>query len=168
MSHQQTAFLIALLLGLVWMFWDYGKLTNTAEHDLSGLSDPFQVTGKLASDTALSRFIPADSARSVLLFAFSLNCPDCWDAVETIKSYQHSGTVDSIIGVTFGSAAEVDSFSNEYRIDFPIHIVTLRELTALTSKVPRVFVVKQGRVMSTFTAPVMSFRTFKDHYSIGP
>ncbi len=133
-----------------------------------GQSDPFNVTGMWASETALSSFMPADATQSVLVFAFSLNCPQCWDAVETIKAYQRSGTVDSIIGVTFGSPSEVDSFSKQFDVDFPIHILPLREMTILTTSVPRVFVVKEGRVMATFTAPVMSFRTFNDHYSIGP
>jgi len=133
-----------------------------------GVSDPFNVTGMRASDTALSGFMPADSSQSVLIFAFSFNCPNCWDAVETIKAYKRSGTVDSIVGVTFGSAAEVDAFSKEFDVDFPIQLVPLREMTSLTTTVPRVFVVKQGRVKATFTSPVMSFRTFNDHYSIGP
>jgi hypothetical protein len=160
--------LLAIAIVVAFFIGRYSVLPMTTEVIASGLTDPFQVTGMLASETALSSLMPPDTSQSVLVFAFSLNCPNCWDSVETIKSYRRSGTVDSIVGVTFGTPTEVDSFSKQFDVDFPIHIIPLRELTAITMTVPRVFVVKEGRVMATFTAPVMSFRTFNDHYSIGP
>ncbi len=138
-----------------------GKSSVTSE--IAAFETPVRVPmqGKVVMETALGGLAYIDKDRNVLVFVFGMNCPDCWDAIENIKAYKRSGTVDEIVGLTFGTESELSDFVATFEADFPIRLHPVERLAAITPILPKVFIIEKGLVTAEMDFPIPSFHSFK-------
>lgn len=121
-----------------------------------------KLLGKNIHDTPLSNFITTSPSVSYLLFFYSVNCPNCWDAIENAKAYKQQGVVDSVVGFTFASDSSLKKYEALVKPSFTTHVLQGKQVLLVTSSVPTVFHIRRDTVYYVEQNHLMSPLSFRE------
>lgn len=130
--------------------------------ELTPERDPFDWTGLAVSDTPIGAHVALDGRRA-MVFATSLDCPDCWDAVANVASFAKAGEVDTLVALTFGNPAQIAAFRSDFGWTYPVVPIATVRLAAITPVLPRAYLLEGDTVRAVLDTPIPSPQTFRLH-----
>lgn len=108
-------------------------------------------------DVAISSivdFANLEEDKTYVIFVYSMTCPACWSSVEVINEYVNSDIVDEVIGITYGSRAQVEEFTNRFDAKYITYMVNRGLFQELATVTPTTFLVKNNVVVDELGYPI--------------
>lgn len=100
------------------------------------------------SESKLSNLIETSPDSTYLVFAFSYQCPHCFNSIENLKQYEEKGAVDKVIGLTIRSKSGREFFKSYFNPQFTIQEYRPDSLFEVTNKFPHYFYVRNDSIIS--------------------
>ena len=114
------------------------------------------------SDSKISSFTTLSPDSTYLVFAFSYSCPHCMNSIENLKQYEKSGIVNKVIGIAVDDNNRGDTFMELFTPNFEIIEVSKREITEITSSLPKSFYIHNDSIQFTLSGALPSAYVLKD------
>ncbi|MEX2395892.1 MAG: MauE/DoxX family redox-associated membrane protein [Balneolales bacterium] len=99
-------------------------------------------------------FANLEEDKTYVLFVYSMTCPACWNSVEVINEYKDSDMVDDVIGITYGSRAQVTEFNNNYNSKFTTYLVNRGLFQQLATVTPTTFLIENNIAVDELGYPI--------------
>lgn len=119
---------------------------------------------KHITNTALSNYIKTSPDSSYLVFCFSYTCPHCWNSIENLRQFIKTNAVDRVIAFSTGEMNERNAFIKNFKPDFSITELQLKNISTLTEIFPTAFYIEQDTIKTVIQAVLPSPVTFKKEY----
>lgn len=137
-----TTFLLVLCLG------GYMCGYTTPSKSNSGLGKLLSSNKAIPlSESKLSNLIETSPDSTYLVFAFSYQCPHCFNSMENLKQYEEKGAVDKVIGLTMRSKSGRAFFEKYFDPQFTIQEYRPDTLFEVTNKFPHYFYVRNDSII---------------------
>lgn len=99
------------------------------------------------SENKLSDFIETSPDSTYLVFAFSYQCPHCFNSMENLKQYEEKGAVDKVIGLTIRNSRGRKFFEDYFNPQFTIKEYRPDSLLELTNQFPTIYYVRNDSIV---------------------
>lgn len=125
-------------------------------------ADPF--LNRPVAETPLGAVFPASPDSTYLVFVYSTTCTHCWNAVENVKAFQRTQTVDRVVGISAASEAALAAFYERFQPNFETARIEVDRMREITTVVPRAFLIERGTIRFAWTGgDIWSPFTFQDY-----
>lgn len=115
------------------------------------------------TNTALSNYIKTSADSTYLVFCFSYTCPHCWNSIENLRQFIKDKTVDRVIAFGTGETNERNAFIKNFKPDFSITELPLKNISTLTEIFPTAFFIEQDTIKTVIQSVLPSPVTFKNN-----
>ena len=118
------------------------------------------------SDSKLNEFITTSPDSTYLVFAFSYQCPHCFNSMENLKQYDEKGAVDKVIGLTMRSKSGSKFFNKYFNPQFTIQEYRPDSIFNLTHKFPQIYYVRNDSVIAQYSGSLPTAVIFMQTHGI--
>lgn len=118
------------------------------------------------SESKLGNYIETSPDSTYLVFAFSYQCPHCFNAMENLKQYEAKGAVDKVIGLTMRSKSGRKFFESYFNPQFSIQEYRPDSLLELTNKFPQIYYVRNDSIVEMLNGSLPSALIFMQERGI--
>ena len=119
------------------------------------------VVPRLLSETAIPRYVTDISPDSTyLVFVFSYNCPYCNQSIGNVAMFEHTHTVDRVIGLALEDSIAEQSFREFYHeLPFEVRPMPVEAILDITNDhLPTTFLIRHDTIFVTTRSEMFSPR----------